>query len=66
MYVLGGATVLITDAFAHAQKSIQTAHRTNIEYHWQYGFPNLISSDWNADIIDDECFYQIENFEVIK
>ncbi|WP_456441646.1 DUF6174 domain-containing protein [Psychroserpens sp.] len=37
-----------------------------IEYDAEYGFPTLISIDYNADFVDDEIAYTYTNFEVIN
>jgi hypothetical protein len=37
-----------------------------IKYHPKFGFPEVIEIDWNKDIMDDECFYEISEFKVIE
>lgn len=54
----------IDDFFAQAEKAIRLSHSAEVKYHPYFGFPELIDVDWNKDIIDDECFYKISEFEV--
>jgi hypothetical protein len=48
---------------AAAQKD---AESVEVTYDATYGFPNQISVDNSKAIADDEIFYTVENFEVLK
>jgi len=54
----------IDDIFAQAEKGIRMSHSVEVKYHPYFGFPELIEVDWDKDIIDDECFFQISEFKV--
>jgi hypothetical protein len=55
----------INDLFQDAREANLTAYKVSVEYHPYFGFPTLIDVDWKKEIIDDECFVKIENFEVL-
>jgi hypothetical protein len=57
-------SVKIDDVFEQAEKAIRMSYSVEIKYHPYFGFPELIDVDWNKDIIDDECFFKISEFEV--
>ncbi|ESP91414.1 DUF6174 domain-containing protein [Pseudoalteromonas luteoviolacea] len=58
--------LVIDKLFKAASKGLYEASSIEIKYHSEYGFPELIEVDWNKHVIDDECFYKIENFKLIE
>lgn len=52
--------------FEHVRDANLTAHQVETEYHPYFGFPVTISVDWEKDVIDDECFIQVSDFEVVS
>ena len=58
-------TVSIEQIFEDAREANTSAHKAETEYHPYFGFPVTILVDWNEEIIDDECFIQVSDFEVL-
>jgi len=58
--------IVIDDLFKAANKGLFEAAKMEIKYHPKFGFPEVIEIDWNKDIIDDECFFEISEFKVIE
>jgi len=50
--------------FEQSKRAILSADRFNIEFH-PLGFPIHLSVDWDKSVMDDECSYSIEDFEVL-
>lgn len=48
--------------FAIVDKASAEAHDLEVEYDASYGFPTVISIDWNETHVDDEVVYRVENF----
>jgi hypothetical protein len=46
-------------------KDSKYAAKLNVSYNPQYGYPEHISLDRDSHILDDECVYQVYNFEVL-
>ncbi len=61
-----GHQLVIDDLFKAANKGIFEAASIDIQYHPQFGFPELIKVDWKKETIDDECFYEISQFKIIE
>ena len=59
------APISVNDLFAEARKANLTSHNASIQYHPYFGFPTLIDVDWEKEVIDDECFIQVSEFEVL-
>ena len=57
--------ITINDLFNEAKKANLTSHRVSVEYHPYFGFPTLIDVDWEKEVIDDECFVQVNEFKVL-
>ena len=58
--------LVIDDLFKAAKKGFFSAARMEISYHAKFGFVKSIEVDWNKDVMDDECFYEISDFKVIE
>ena len=57
----------IEDAFGFIEELLtQEAESLVIEYEQSYGFPTLISVDYDFQIADDEFVYNYANFEIIN
>lgn len=61
---LAGTDTNIDGLFYKADKAIRKSYRADIKYHPHFGFPVLIDVDWDKDIIDDECFFEVTSFKV--
>ena len=57
---------LIRDLFVIAKNAIKGSHKYNINYHPDYGFPLSLKIDWKEQVLDDECFYTIEELKIIE
>ncbi|WP_269521300.1 DUF6174 domain-containing protein [Alteromonas sp. BMJM2] len=55
----------IKEVFDIAEKATRLSYSVDIIYHPYFGYPELIDVDWDKDIIDDECFVQITDFDVL-
>jgi len=59
------ASKTVEEAFDFIQSLInQNVASLVVEYDDVYGFPNIISIDYDADFIDDEILYRYINFEI--
>ena len=59
------APISVKDLFAEARKANLTSHKVTVQYHPYFGFPTLIDVDWEKEVIDDECFVKVSEFEVL-
>lgn len=50
--------------YNQGRNALLTAHKYELKFH-PLGFPVWLSVDWEKSVIDDECFYSIEEFEII-
>ena len=58
--------ISIDDLFDEVRKANLMSHKVSIEYHPFFGFPTIINVDWEKEVIDDECFIQVSEFEVLN
>ncbi|MET2984256.1 DUF6174 domain-containing protein [Aureibaculum conchae] len=59
------ASKTIEEAFVYIQDLInQNVASLEVEYNDIYGFPTIISVDYNVDFIDDEVLYRYIDFEI--
>ncbi len=65
-YALGSEKINLAELFDVAKRAKAQAYKFKIDYHDKYGFPTLIDVDWRNDVIDDECFYEVADFETIE
>ncbi len=50
--------------FKQIKKAVLSAYNYEVEFH-PLGYPVSFSVDWAKSVIDDECFFVIEEFEVL-
>lgn len=55
----------IDDVFDAALNASRNAATMELTYHPEYAFPQLLSVDWSKEVMDDECYYEVSDFEVI-
>jgi hypothetical protein len=60
------APILIDSLFKQVRDANFSAHTVETEYHPYFGFPTVMSVDWDKDIIDDECFIEVTEFKVLN
>jgi len=58
--------ITIEDLYSIAIKGLEEASNVNIEYHPTFGYPIRLQIDWSANTMDDECTYQVTDFQIIK
>ena len=50
--------------FAIVREALADAHELHVEYDETYGFPTVVSIDWDENAVDDEVVFRVENFAV--
>ena len=60
------APILIDGLFKQVRDANVSAHIVETEYHPYFGFPTVMSVDWDKNTYDDECFIQVTEFRVLS
>ncbi|WP_394228787.1 DUF6174 domain-containing protein [Pseudoalteromonas spongiae] len=56
----------LIDLFNVVEQARAQAYKLETQFHDKYGFPTSIIVDWQSNTVDDECFYEVSEFEVIE
>jgi hypothetical protein len=55
-------TQTISGLFQTLKKAQSDAAKLSVDFDENYGFPTHIKIDWDSNVADDECFYEVTHF----
>lgn len=59
------SNVSIDYLFSIAEAAINDSYEYQISYNTEFGYPENMQVHWDINATDDNCFYEVSNFEVI-